>query len=207
MKTIEFLKVSLLITSFCIAIWALSLAKQANDAIKIMKHASVKPNIELQTEFRLIMDSPPHIRVKNLGLSDVMQMNIKFTSLGYDVSSQIIGVAFSQADWEWGFFELKASEAKVFDLPASLLGRNTRSQEPVHHNILKVRIKYVRKHDLKEFEERAFYFVNPEGRWVPEGDKSINSQEYYEIREAVLSLPTSGLVEKGSSDLLHPVQN
>ena len=205
MKKMELLKSFLLIASFCIAIWALNIARQANVAIRSIEHSGVKPNIELQTEFHLIMDSPPHITVRNLGPSSVGQMNMLFTSLGYDVSSKNIGVAFSQADWEWGIPGLEVSESKVFNLPASLLGRNTRSQEPVHHNILEVRIKYARYPDMKQFEERAFYFVNPEGRWVPEGDKTINSQEYYEILEAVLNLPTAGLTKKGTVDLLHPV--
>jgi len=178
----------LIILSLCLSINSFILAKQAINKIVLNEKLSLQPNIELKTEFRLIMDLPPHFKLTNKGPVNAFQINVKFTYLRYDPSSKSIGVIFSQADWEWNIPELKINESRIFRLPESLLGKNTRSQEPVYHNVLEVKVKFANPYG-RRFEAKGYYFINPQGSWVFEADNSIDSQEFYEIKEALLNIP------------------
>ena len=52
------------------------------------------------------------------------------------------------------------------------------------HNVIEACITYRRDPDRKFFGRRAFYFLNPEGRWVSEADQSIHNEEYTVIMKA-----------------------
>jgi hypothetical protein len=155
--------------------------------LAVFSLSDLKPTIELNTEFSSIKDTPPYITVKNRGPVDALQMVIEFTSLRYIDPMRKIAIMSTGSDWRWEISKLEPLDRKAFKLPPSLLGVNTRMQDPLYYNVLEVSIEYLRDPDRKQFKESAFYFINSEGRWVTENDSSINTDKYKKIKQAALN--------------------
>jgi hypothetical protein len=83
------------------------------------------------------------------------------------------------------FFETIAPRGtKVVNFQKGWLERNARLEAPPHHNILEIRLQYRRAQDLEAYDVSAFYFINPDGRWVSEDDSSLRDAIYHALKEA-----------------------
>jgi hypothetical protein len=74
---------------------------------------------------------------------------------------------------------------------------------------MEIRLKYRRPSDKEQYVESAFYFVNPDGRWVSE--RSLPDEVYGPIKKAVLDhvvrLSKWGVdLPLGRTDPLHSIE-
>ena len=97
----------------------------------------------------------------------------------------------------------------IFPFDKHWLNVNARLQEPLQHNIIEIRLIYHISPDLtRKFQKSAFYFINPEGRWVSENDSSLitNTYDYTQMKKAVLEASEKVSTELPFGKDLHQIQ-
>jgi hypothetical protein len=80
---------------------------------------------------------------------------------------------------------LGPQKVATFRFHEGWLNTNARLATPVQHNVLEIRLSYRRSQDLQEYDVSAFYFVNPDVRWVSESDNSLREPLYGALRAAI----------------------
>lgn len=192
---------------YILSIIALYISIQGQRQARLVERLDLKPILELNTEFRYIKNSPPYVTIKNVGPVEALQMVIQLTSLRYSDLSKSIKMALTDSRWRWEIPELTPLKTCYIKLPNSLLyDGSIKIEKPLKYNVFKLSIKYRRNPDRKQFEECAFYFVNPEGEWTGENSTSINNDEYKEIKEAVFKKMSLDVPFLGN-DRLHSIKH
>ena len=182
------------------------IANKAIEDTRSIEKLDLEPEISLDMEFRRIKDRQPHLLISNYGPIDAIQLTIQFHFLRYDSVSENIRLYMSATGRPWTLAKLEAMESKFFTLPPELL-ETSRLPEPANYHVMEACITFRREPDRKFFGGRAFYFINPEGRWVSERDQTINWEPYEAIIEAAHQSRPCALIHQKIAlrpgDLLH----
>jgi hypothetical protein len=184
---------------------ALFFAILAREDTRDIHKLDLKPQINLRTYFGKTDKLVPQLTVENEGPVDAVQIDVQILSHRYDESSKSIKVSTYGTPQNWKIPKLSPFQFKTFLFSEHFLNINARLQKPVQHNIMEIRLSYRRPSDMRLFKESAYYFVNPEGRWVPEGDNSLEEESYEAIKRAVFKKSKRPLEYIGLSDTLHKI--
>jgi hypothetical protein len=181
--------------AFGVSIWANYIACNANDiaskshdlTLKISK-LDLRPIIELNTLFKSIGKIPPHLSLTNIGPIEAQQVKIRMISHRYIPKQNKILISMSDSSNDIFEEKINPQETKSHKFPEGWLNTNARIQSPPQHNVMEIQITYRRPQDLEKYDESAYYFVNPDGIWVPEKSNSLNSELYDSIKAAIFNI-------------------
>lgn len=181
-----------------VSLWGIYIANKANeialknhDITQKLSKLDFRPIIRLYTLFRPTGKIPPHFALTNIGSVDALQIKVRMFSHRYFPKTEKIYISGSDTANDVIILKLSPQESKAFKFQDSWLDSNARLATPPENNIMEIKITYRRSQDLQEFDESAFYFINPEGLWVPERESSIKSQNYQKMKKALLNWKSS----------------
>ena len=183
-------------------------SKQAREDARAINKLDIFPIVELSTNFQGIRGKPPYFIVKNSGPVPAEQLEVQLVRHMYGPKR---GGEGGTTTFVWGSQEqyrvakLEPRSGRVFEFPKSWLNFDVRTYKPLHHNIIEIRLKYRRPVDLAAYEESAFYFINPEGRWVGEDDNSLPPEVYNPIKSAVFRRASERELRHLDRDKLHRI--
>lgn len=155
---------------------------------RILDKLDFRPTLSLRAQLHGIDKIPAHINIKNKGAVDAIQVQIKFYFLKYLPYKKKVGAAATGSDLQWTIDRLpplKQVNIKINETSLATLLPAINTEE--HYRILEIFLTYRRDVDLRKYSESAFYFVNPEGKWVGEQSSSLNPETYNPIKEAVFN--------------------
>ena len=196
------------IVALFVSIYSACISKQAREDVRAINKLDIYPIVELFTDFEGRGGRPPYFIVKNIGPIPVEQMEVQL--LRHMYAAEGTGERGTTA-FAWGseglyrVGRLEPWSGRVFEFPKSWLNFDVRTYKPLHHNIIEIRLKYRRPVDLTAYEESAFYFINPEGRWVGEDDNSLPPEVYDPIKSAVFRRASEGELRHLGRDKLHRI--
>ena len=84
--------------------------------------------------------------------------------------------------------KIDPQKTKSYKFCEGWINTNARLHNPPQHNIMEIQITYRRPQDLEEYNESAYYFVNPDGLWVSEKSSSLDSELYESIKSAIFNI-------------------
>lgn len=205
------LTTSLAILGLWVSIRALGISNQSlnisegvrNDNRRVEK-LDLEPEIYFSATLKENKDAniPPHFVIGNIGPVEAVQVEIQFITHYYNGVSGTIGVSGMSSEEHWSIDELFPLDYSAHVVSKFFLDTNARLYEPIEHNIIEARILYRRNPDRKLFVKRAFYFISPEGIWVPENSSALKSDIYSKMKQELLE--TYGEIPK-THDILHDV--
>lgn len=177
------------------AIWANYIANNANkiasknyDLTLKLSKLDLRPIIRLDTLFKSIGKTPPHLSLTNIGPIEAQQIKIKMLSHRYFLKKNEILISGSNSMNDIFIEKIEPQKIKSYKFREGWINTNARLQNPPQHNIMEIQITYRRPQDLEEYSESAYYFVNPEGFWVGEKSSSLDSELYESIKSAILNI-------------------
>jgi hypothetical protein len=144
-----------------------------------------------------------------MGPVEAIQIQVKmFTHrrLSYKNGQTKIGFSLYDSRNTTTITNIKPQETKSFKFEGGWLDVNARVQEPPQHNVMEIMVVYRRPQDLKEYSESAFYFVNPDGHWVPEKDSSLKGEPYKSMKKELIEIERGGplsIYKEIGGDRLH----
>jgi hypothetical protein len=147
-----------------------------------------RPILQLDTTFQSIGKLPPHFSVTNVGPVEAQQIKILRISHRYSSDANKIFASGSASTNDVFIEKLNPQESKSYKFHLDWINTNARLHEPVQHNVMEIKITYRRPQDLEEYDESAYYFVNPDGLWVSEASSSLNSTLYESIKSAIFNV-------------------
>jgi len=172
------------VLALAVAAWSASTAHLARDQSQTLAKLDFRPDVRINTWFREIAGFPLHVALTNRGPVDAIQVSLTMHSLIYSPSAGKM-VAARRSSENNAFFQIIAPRGtKVVNFQKGWLETNARLAAPTHHNVLEIRLQYRRAQDLEAYDVSAFYFVNPDGRWVSESSTSLRDPIYQALKEA-----------------------
>ncbi len=200
------------ILAFVVAIWSATTSHMARVQARSLAKLDFRPDVRVKAWFQDVAGLPPHLRLTNNGPVEAVQVSANVLSRRYYPSAKQIAVTVGGSVNKAHFAKIEPNQTEVFAFERGWLDTNARLHEPPHHNIMELRLEYRRPQDLQIYGVSAIYFVNPDGKWVPETDNSVQTPSYNELREAVLShrltMPKRfSLPRAEEGDLLHEDKN
>jgi hypothetical protein len=194
-----------------ISVFALKTAMEAKDDARKIYLLDIWPELQIQTSLNPIKNHASGFTVKNRGPVKAVQLKIALIAYRYqngsgrESSSFVIG-----SDQQYELKELASNERKVFTISDSVAS-NARFQKPEHFNVLEIRLSYRRESDMNKQTKSAYYFINPEGKWVSENDSSLTPKIYDPIKNEILSRSQGAdwsisIMEGHRSDPLHLIE-
>jgi hypothetical protein len=177
------------------------------DITQKLSKLDFRPIIRLNTLFRLAGKVPPNFSLTNIGSVEAQQIKVRMITHRYSPETEKIHVVVYGSENDEIIPKLAPQEWKTFKFKDIWLNTNARMEIPPENNIMEINITYCRPQDLKKFNESAFYFINPEGLWVPERESSLKSEKYQKMKSALLSLKANknikSIYEEWKGDELH----
>lgn len=161
-----------------------AVAKQSLNDQRALSKIAIDPQVKLRTSLMKGGNIPPHFTIENIGLVEIEQIKIQLFSHRFMPEKGGIGISSYGSEGLYILPSLPMGKSASWKFPDYWLDVNTRVQEPLHHNIMEIRLMYLRPADLKLYETSAFYFINPDGNWVSEDSQSIRSEVYRPIKDA-----------------------
>jgi hypothetical protein len=200
------------ITSIIVQIPSLVISLKAQDITRTIAGLNLTPQLQLHTSLNLIKNYPRYFNIKNAGPTSALQLETQLITYQYEIKNgkERVNSLFGTEE-KYQLEELPPFKDKTFIISDYYLDVNARIQKPLQNNILEIRISYRRHPDMKKFTESAYYFINPEGKWVSENNGSLIPEIYNPIKKAVLirsNIISEFLphLEEGTIDPLHSVQ-
>ncbi len=161
------------------------------------------PDLKLDARFNIL---PPHFTISNNGPGGAEQLTINLCTHFFKDGK--IKLFDPGTEKQYIVPRLDPLTLPVtFPFDEDWLNVNARLQKPLEHNIIEIRLTYRVPPDLNQkFQESAFYFINPEGRWVSENDSSLKPEIYNQMRHAVLEASKSLKTVISFHDPLHQIE-
>ncbi|RKY30876.1 MAG: hypothetical protein DRP74_06045 [Candidatus Omnitrophota bacterium] len=195
------------ITGIYIANKANEIALKNHDITQKLSKLDFRPIIRLYTLFRPAGKIPPHFALINIGPEDALQIKVRMLTHRYSPKREKMYASIANTLYDVVIPKLSPQETKAFKFKGGSLDSNARLATPPENNIMEIRVTYRRPQDLQEFDESAFYFINPEGLWVPERSSSIESENYQKMKKALLNWKSSkniiSIYDEWKGDDLH----
>lgn len=166
------------------------------------------PILSLDTLFVTIGKIPPHWELTNIGPVEAVQVKVQLISHRYYPTTEMIQISLTGPGGTTSISTIAPQETKSYTFPKGWLDTNARLQNPPQCNIIEILLTYRRPQDLREYSESAYYFVDPNGFWVPETSSSLKGELYESMKAALLKInrkgPMSLLYREWGGDSLHP---
>jgi|GEM_PF-6007095 len=183
------------ILAFGGAIWANYIANNANEiasnnydlTLKLSK-LDLRPIIRLDALFKSIGKIRPYLSLTNIGPIEAQQIKIKMLSHRYSPKQNRIFMSGSNSMNDIFIEKIDPQKTKSYKFREGWINTNARVHNPPQHNIMEIKITYRRPQDLEEYNESAYYFVNPDDLWVSEKSSSLDSELYESIKSAILNI-------------------
>lgn len=183
------------------------IALKNNAITQKLSKLDFRPIIRLDTLFRPAGKIPPHFSLTNIGPVDALQIKVRMLTHRCSPEKEKIYASITNTLYDVVMPKLSPQETKAFKFKEDWLDSNARLATPSENNIMEIKITYRRPQDLQGFDESAFYFINPEGLWVPEGSSSLESENYQKMKKALLNWKSSKniipLYDEWKGDELH----
>jgi hypothetical protein len=176
----------------------------ANENYRKVEKLDITPQILVFSNLCKKSDCNAKIEVKNVGkVNAVHVFSVFYVHSYYDIDGTKLFQKFTWSDWEGRNHKIEPGKSLAISLQRGFFENITNrlnnisttlsdgrmlqgSSIPKNRIFLEFFIKYSRESDLTEFSKRAFYFLNSEDEWVNENDKSVQKQEYEELRQIAL---------------------
>ncbi|MDP2911015.1 MAG: hypothetical protein Q8N76_01600 [Candidatus Omnitrophota bacterium] len=206
--TVSIFALGVSVAGYFIADRANKIASKNYDITQKLSKLDFRPIIRLDTLFRSAGKVPPNFGLTNIGSVEAQQIKVSMIIHRYFPEAEKIRVVVTGTENDVIIPKLVPQERRAFKFQDIWLNTNARMETPPENNIMEIRITYCRPQDLKKFDESAFYFINPEGLWVSEGESSLKLEKYQKMKSALLSLKASknikSIYEEWKGDELHP---
>jgi hypothetical protein len=202
---------ALTVAAFIVAIYAVVLNRQQMKITADLSQLDFRPSIRLNTLLNPINKIQPHYTIENVGSVDAVQIRVEMIAHRFFPSSGKIQVQLRNSETEVVIDKLPPQSWRNFGFPKGWLDTNARLANQPECNVMEIWIRYRRPQDLKEYNESAFYFISPDGLWVPETDSCLSTEFYQKLKEALFEAvnrkgPLS-VYNEYHGDRLHPRLN
>jgi hypothetical protein len=187
--------------------WSAFLSTRNNEVTHRLSKLDFRPSLRLYSLFKSIGKTPPHWELTNIGPVEAVQVKVQLISHRYFPTRQMIQVSLTGSDEVTSILKIAPQEWKWKAFPEGWLETNARLQNPPQCNIIEILLTYRRPQDLKEYSESAYYFVDPNGFWVPERSSSLKGELYESMKAALLKINREGpgsIYREWAGDSLHP---
>jgi len=166
-----------------LSIAAISIACSNHELTRRLEKLDFRPGIRLTTFFSPVKDNPSYLTITNTGPVEAVQIRIRMFTHRYFSKTGTVRMSLNNSLHDIDAGKLTPRESKDYIFNDTWLNINARLIQPPEHNIMEIQITYRRPQDLKEYDESAFYFVNPKGSWAPENSSSLNTEPYKKIKK------------------------
>jgi hypothetical protein len=201
-----------------LSLWALYLSRQANLIVhqqtsdfRAVEKLDLAPDLRLATWLGSedIPDIPRHLTLYNAGPLDAINVRVELRLYFYLESTKQVKGLINDSSWNFQAPKLEVHNQVSFPFPSGFWSQIQEARSS-QRNIFGVRIIYHHPTSLATTVSEAFYFLDPNGRWVQENDSSLKPDLYDDLREAVLKRAqeqTEDLSSAGFSDRLHDLRS
>jgi hypothetical protein len=195
------------VCSLAVAGWSLSVSRKNSELTHRLAKLDLWPQFKLQTLLKSTGKVEPCWWITNTGPVDACQVKVQLVKHFYSPSRRMMefSVAGSEETAQFPKIAPQGEEGRQF--PKDYLDVNDKVLGAPQHRMIEIRLTYRRGQDLAERSESAYYFVNPDGLWVPEASASLNGELHDSMRaalEAAHRLLGSSWPELIIGDRLHP---
>lgn len=177
------------------AIWANYIASNANkiasnnyDLILKLSKLDLRPIIRLYTRFESTGKIPPHLSLTNIGPIEAQQIKIKMLFHRYSPEKNKIIMSKSDSMNDIFVEKIDPQKTKSYKFREGWLNTHATLYNPPQLNIMEIQITYRHPQNLEEYNESAYYFVNPDGLWFGEKSCSLDSELYESIKLAIFNI-------------------
>jgi len=198
------------ILAFLVSVGALYMSylaiKESREAVsnyRLVEKLGIDPVLRLYSDFCMTSDCVPKLKIRNDGKVDAIQSRLVFSGYISAPESHDMFMRFNFSDWDYSIPAIEPGRVAEVSLPKGFLSNaiaaakkfkvnfsdgKTMDTATLQENriILEVLVTFVRKADLKEYRNRALYFLNPEGRLVSDQDSTVQGKIYQELRQAAI---------------------
>ena len=176
------------IVSVGFSIWAVIIAMEAREDTRKIAGLNLLPKLELNSSLNPEENQARGFIIRNLGPVKALQIEVNLIAHRYEIKDGKARVSslFGTGEQLFRVKEINPFEERIFIVSDFFLDVNARIQKPEHNNILEIRISYRRPSDMKKRTDSAYYFVNPDGKWVAENNGSLTPDIYEPIKKAVI---------------------
>lgn len=189
------------IKSCSIANSSLNASTESNENYKKVEKLELNPEIKFNINFEGIKGSPPYFTIQNFGPIDATQVVVELVINRYDQEKDRFINIFS-TDQRVVINNLSTLQSKSYEISQHFLDVNSRLGKPLNQNVIEARISYRKEPDLQLFIKRAFYFIDPAGKWVGENNNNLKDEIYSIMKESLLNkFNDTGILFHG--DALH----
>lgn len=190
-----------------ISIIALIVSSSARKDVRALGHLDIRPTLTIRASFK-DNNTPTHFRTYNKGPVTATQVKIVGHIFRYyeEYNELKIEATLSDLQWEIGDLQPQKDTIVIFDERLIFAFFDPRLKR--EHHIFGLRLFYRRTSDMKLFIEQAFYFLNPDGKWVSEINSSLIDSVYAPIKKATSAFPPPNFPIRrdiSPSDKLHPI--
>ena len=179
-----------------------------NEVTRRLNKLDLRPRFMLCSLFKSIGSIPPHWELTNIGPIEAVQVKVEMFSHRYFPKTKKIQASLQNSSNTTIISKIDPQETRSCKFKKGWLEESARVQEPPQNNVMEIMITYRRPQDLKEYKESAFYFVNPDGLWVPEGEYLLKGELYESIKKALFIVDRGqfSVYRELSGDPLHSNQ-
>lgn len=194
-KSASLLSLVIAALSLYVAAESLNVSQAVREDARVVAGVDLRPKLLLRTELSGLTaangELPPSFVLANVGPIPAIQTTVQFVGHVFNESSQTIDFSFSGLRGsEFLVGTIEPLETEGFVLSDEFLhvlrewgwGESATSSD----QIIEARISYRKEPDKRLFIDRAFYFVNPEGKWVSEIDGSLTLPKYSTMKESLI---------------------
>lgn len=166
--------------AFLVSVYAAWNAHLARIDSRKIAGLDLSPVLVLSEHFQ---KSPPDFTIYNNGPVEAIYLDVEQVLHFYEKGE--IGASQGQGENKYRISRMVPQEKISIILDETLLDNATKVK-PIGHSVLEIRLVYRRPSDRKLFRKSAFFFINPQGKWVSEYDNSLTPSVYEPIKMALL---------------------
>lgn len=189
-----------------VSVYAVYVTTQARKDARAVAGLDLRPALALDSQLRWVKDIPPHYTVTNNGPVEVVQLEIQPISHRYAGDGDELTLTSYTSEERQTVMSLAPLSDVSFRISDQSLAEAARKIKKLKYNAMEIRLTYRRPPDMRKFVQSAFYFINPDGRWVEESNASLKPDIYDAVKEAVLRAANQPLSSYLSSDRLHSIE-
>jgi hypothetical protein len=178
----------------------------ARQDARIISGFDLEPHIKVNASINKNKFKIFYILIHNSGPVDALQLEASLITHRYFEKEKQIRVSGAGSDSSFAIPKLEPLKSAAFEVSEHFLYVNAMIQKPKEHNVLELRVTYRRPPDFALFSESAFYFVNPDGLWVPESSNSLKPDVYNMIKKAAYNMLNRDIPREIEWDRLYPVK-
>ncbi len=172
--------------SFWTSCQSLEVSRATRSDARAVARLDLRPSLTLQVERAGKDGLPLTLRLTNDGPIEATELVVEPIKYEYWGKDRRFKTASKNSILRFTHPKLDSQQSTTVAYDEQWLRSLAVTSQPPDYSVLGIRIEYRHPMDKRPFTEAAFFFVNPEGRWVEEGDSSLPLKIYDPIRSSLL---------------------